>query len=266
MRQPIGTVAFMSGISYVLTDTMHCIVDMVHFNARHLEGSEKEIVYCGTPYSFHAKARNELADQQVGGPNGWTFMVDLDITFRPDTLKVLLGTMYDNDLDVVSGIYFKRDMPHLPVIMNHEGRWFSPIVKLPEQPCEIGGSGGGCLLIRNRVLDAIQDQLNEKPFDCYFYAPTDDDEKGGMLSEDLSFFKRVKLVKATWRKDGGAPKVWCDPQVLCGHVGTVAIGRDNFEHANAMLAQEGLFKDEGARLIDTAPGEINGDTGPPTTA
>lgn len=235
-RRPIGVVAFMSGIKYAEVPFMECAIEMARYNARHLEGDRKHIEYVHTSYSFHAKARNNLAEQCVGGPEGWMFMLDLDIVFRPASLRTLLHTMYrrtqqyPDGHDVVCGIYFKKSDPHMPVIMEHEGKWFKHVQEIPDVPFRIDGGGGGCLLIRNKVFDRIREELGQEPFDSLYYYATEEDPNGGPLSEDLSFFKRCQMLDI---------EIWCDPAVQCGHLDTFAVGREDYEKARLQLARFG---------------------------
>ncbi len=235
-RKPIGAVAFMSGISYCFTETMQCAIEMARFNARHIEGDDKHIEYVHTTISLHSKARNQLAEQRIGGPDGWMLQVDLDLIWRPSSLKTLLNTMFrktpqhPDGLDVVCGIYHKKHPPHMPVIMNHNGKWYDEISEIPDEPFTVGGGGGGHLLVRNRVFDRIKAELKQDPFDHYYYEPTEENPDGGPLSEDLSFFKRCQRLGI---------EVWCDPMVQCGHIDTVAVGRQDFEDAKARLARYG---------------------------
>lgn len=229
-RTPIGTVCFMSGIDFIPTGFLRCSVDMVAFCERHIAQDNRHIEYVHTPYSFHAKARNDLASQRIGGPDAWTFMLDTDVSFTPRSLKTLLETMYSNDLDVVCGVYFKKNPPHLPVIMDHEGKWFTHVREIVStEPFQIGGGGGGCLLIRNRVFDRIAEELEEDPFDSIYYTATEEDPDNGPLSEDLSFFKRCQALGI---------EVWCDPAVQCGHMGMVDIGRPDFDHCREAVMRE----------------------------
>jgi hypothetical protein len=236
-RRPIGVVGFMSGIPVVPKEHMECAIEMARYCARHIEGDEKHIEYYHTPYSFHSRARNDLAEKRVGGPDAWQFQLDLDIVFRPAALKTLLHTMHKQTkrhpegLDVVCGMYYKKSDPHMPVIMEHEGKWFKHRSEIPEEPFQIGGGGGGCLLVRNRVFDRIEKELKEKPFDnYYYYHEIEEDGDGGSLSEDLSFFKRCQKLGI---------EVWCDPAVQCGHLATAAIGREEFERSKATLGRYG---------------------------
>lgn len=241
-RRPIGVVGFMSGIDCTPTDFLECTVEFVKYNCKNVEDEGTEVMYVHAPFSLHSKARNTLVEQRLGGPDGWFFQLDLDLTFRPNALKLLLHTMEKLQADIVCGVYHKKNPPHAPVIMEHAGQWFNHIEDIPAEPFKIGGGGGGCLLVRNRVFDRIRDELEEDPFDHYYYPGGEKDAPDkGPLSEDLSFFKRCQKLGID---------VWCDPLVACGHVGAISIGRDDYEAAMAMVARQ----------------KQHGNTGSPTTA
>lgn len=224
-RKPIGTVGFMSGIDFTPTDNWHCTLDMAIYNERCLLEDNQDISYVFVPYSYHAKARNEIAQKRIGD---WTLQLDLDLIFRPDTLELLLRTMEvcDPPMDVVCGVYYKGEEPHHPVIFQDspEAPWFEHVREIPDRPFQITGGGGGCMLIRNSVFDRIEEMLGEEPFDPMFFP----EQKKG-LSEDLSFFRRCQQIGA---------KVWCDPLVDCGHLRYSAIGWKNYEGCRERVQEQ----------------------------
>lgn len=148
-------------------------------------------------------ARNELATAAIQIEADYVFWLDSDMVFKPDTLIRMFDTLQKNDLDILSGLYFRRVPPYSPVLfdrleMEGEACNWSEFKDIPEGLFEIGGCGFGCVLMKTDVfLDVFAKFQN-----CF--APIANN------GEDVAF---------CWRARQCGYKIYCDPSVICGHVG-----------------------------------------------
>jgi len=216
-RKVVGTVGVMSGIPVIPTNFMWSFQKMTLYNERYVTLPNEEILYIGAPFSLHSAARNSLANKTQGD---WLFMLDTDQEFDADVLGKLLYTMYEYDLDIVTGVAYQKGSPYLPLVYIYEENLggFQILSKIDsEDVVKVGAAGGGCLLIRNHVFDKIFYELEEQPFDII-----------GPLGEDLSFFERCRKLDI---------EVWCDPKVEIGHLKFSSVTKEdnqkeilNFNH------------------------------------
>lgn len=160
-------------------------------------------------------SRNSLATFAIKSEADYVFWLDSDMVFKPDTLIRMLDTMKKNDLDMLSGLYFRRVPPYSPVLfdrlaMKENGDMdFSEFKEIPSELFEIGGCGFGCVLMDTSVLMSVQAKHGN------MFAPM------GNNGEDVAFCIRAK--------DCGY-KIYCDPALVCGHVGYSVID-DKFFNA-----------------------------------
>ena len=163
-------------------------------------------VRSGAPYDV---ARNAICADALQHHFQWIFFVDDDVISPPDVYMRLVK----HDLDIVSGLYYRRHEPICPVAMKTDDtgkhQWvtaWSP----PNSMLEVDLVGAGCLLIHRRVLERMSPpwfewQIGREPAQVSGAAP-----KRGALSEDFAF-----CVKA---KEAGF-KVHLDTSIRCDHVG-----------------------------------------------
>jgi len=197
-RKVLGTIGVMSGVPFVPTQFMWSFQKMSLYNERHVTMLDEEILYTGTTFSLHSAARNSLVQRRQGE---WLFMLDTDQVFDADVLGRLLYSFNEYELDVISGIYYQRCVPHCPVIYryNEDMGGFQIVSKFEaDSLTKIDAAGGGCLLVRSSVFDRIRKELGESSFDIR-----------SPLGEDLSFFDRCRELNI---------EVWCDPRVKVGHL------------------------------------------------
>ena len=158
-------------------------------------------------------ARNDLATHAIQTDVDYVFWMDSDMVFPADALVNMLKTAQENDLDFLSGLYFRRVPPYTPVLfdkLDFRGNicsW-SEFKELPEGLFEIGGCGFGCVLVSTEVFLSIQAKHGN------MFAPI------GNNGEDIAF---------CWRARDCGYKLWCDPSVVCGHVGYSIIDKKYYE-------------------------------------
>ena len=152
-------------------------------------------------------ARDELCFLAVQDNYSHLLFIDSDMYFEPDALIKAL----DRNVDVLTGLYFKRRDNHEPVLYSKIGRriyddkgnitqhGFSKVQEdLTEDFFRVEGCGCGFMLINVDVLRKIHKK------DISWFEPL----LG--LGEDLSFCQRLKENDI---------ELWCDTTIKLGHYG-----------------------------------------------
>jgi len=157
------------------------------------------------PYTYIHVARSALLYQAVEIDATHIMFIDSDIVFPKDGIERLLN----QDKDIIGGLYHKRTGDNSPVIFKQVGDKLESIA--PDsmtKSFEVDTIGTGFMLIKMEVFKKM-----EPPF--FYYG---DPSEFGLkkialfdLGEDTTF-----CLKA--RKNGY--KVWCDPTLNLGHIGT----------------------------------------------
>jgi len=148
-------------------------------------------------------SRNDLARMSLQMEADYVFWLDSDMVFKPDTLIRMMDTMQKHDLDFLTGLYFRRVPPYSPVLFDRleydKGicRW-TEFKEIPDGLFEVGGCGFGCVLMKTDVFIDVQSVHGN------MFAPR------GNNGEDLAFCMRARECGF---------KLWCDPSIICGHVG-----------------------------------------------
>ena len=148
-------------------------------------------------------SRNDLAMNAVQSDMDYVFWMDSDMSFPPDTLVRMMDTLQKHDLDILTGLYFRRVPPYSPVLfdqleMRRNICCWSEFKSIPDELFEVGGCGFGCVLMKTEVFLSVQSKHGN------MFAPI------GNNGEDIAFCIRAR--------DCGY-KIWCDPSIICGHVG-----------------------------------------------
>lgn len=157
-------------------------------------------------------SRNTLATRAIQTEADYVLWLDSDMVFEPDLLERLMKTLTENDLDIVTGLYFRRVQPYSPVLFKDltliRDTFFewSEFKEVPPDLFEVAGCGFGCVLMKTDAFFDVQSKFGN------MFAPI------GNTGEDLAF---------CWRARECGYKVWCDPSIICGHVGYV-ISDDKF--------------------------------------
>lgn len=148
-------------------------------------------------------SRNSLAMMAIQMEADYVFWLDSDMVFKSDTLVRMMDTLKKNDLDILTGLYFRRVPPYSPVLFdkleqNGEITEFSEFNKIPDALFEVGGCGFGCVLMKTDVFFDVQSKYGN------MFAPR------GNNGEDVAFCIRAREC---------GYKIYCDPSIVCGHVG-----------------------------------------------
>lgn len=148
-------------------------------------------------------SRNNLAQMAIQMDVDYVFWLDSDMVFEPDILIRMMDTLQKNDYDILTGLYFRRVPPYTPVLFDKLDirrnicSW-SEFHEIPAEPFEVGGCGFGCVLMKTDVFYDVQSKHGN------MFAPIANN------GEDIAF---------CWRARDCGFKIYCDPSVICGHVG-----------------------------------------------
>ena len=158
-------------------------------------------------------SRNELTKRAIEMGADYVFWLDSDMTFDPDTLQRMHETLEKENLDILTGLYFRRVQPFSPVLFKtleptENGFTWSEFTEIPEGLFEVAGCGFGCVLMKTEVF-----------VDVFFKHQHFFDPILG-TGEDLSF---------CWRARDCGYKIICDPSIPLGHVGHQVITRSFFD-------------------------------------
>lgn len=148
-------------------------------------------------------SRDAMATEAIKNEFDYVMWFDSDMVFPADTLVRLMNTLKEKDLDILSGLYFRRIPPYSPVLfdkleINGEECDWTEFKKIPDGLFEIGACGFGCVLMKTDVFFDVQSKFGQ------MFAPI------GRNGEDVAF---------CWRARQCGYKIWCDPSLVCGHVG-----------------------------------------------
>ena len=148
-------------------------------------------------------SRNALATAAIHTEADLVFWLDSDMVFKPDILLRMLKTLQENNLDILSGLYFRRVPPYSPVLfdqleINGVEAKYSEFQSIPDGLFEVGACGFGCVLMKTDVFFDVHAKFGN------MFAPI------GNNGEDVAF---------CWRARQCGYKIYCDPSVICGHVG-----------------------------------------------
>lgn len=161
-------------------------------------------------------ARNHLTSHALRLRADYMLWLDSDMEFQPDTLMKLLNHAKQGK-DYVSGLYFRRGTPTSPVLakkiewdLTEDGvqHKVENLEEYPNHVFEIAGAGFGCVLTKTKLLWEVGKKFNMSPF-----------EPLPGLGEDYSL---------AWRIGQMGIKMWCDPTIKLGHVGTKVYTEEDY--------------------------------------
>ena len=159
-------------------------------------------------------SRNELARQAIKMGADYVMWFDSDMQFQPDTLKRMLSIMEANDLDILSGVYYRRVPPYTPVLFeklemdsNQHCEHLS-MAKVPDGLFEVEAIGFGCVLMTTSVLLDVIAKFRDA------FSPI------GRVGEDLSFCIRAREC---------GYKIFADSSIQLGHCSHSIVTKEFFE-------------------------------------
>lgn len=169
----------------------------------------------GNDYSFTMRsnsliyfARGDMATEAINGKYDWMVSLDSDMVMEPDTVMRLVASAQGKDF--VTGLYFKRRLPTMPLILRALD-WYEHEQMGPQEVAEtyedyprddvfrIAGCGFGCCVARVEMIKEMAIRYRMNP-----WTPLP------RLSEDYSFCFRAKQM---------GYEMWCDSRIRPGHAG-----------------------------------------------
>lgn len=160
-------------------------------------------------------SRNDLATMSIQMDADYVLWLDSDMVFDPDVMERMFKTLKDNDLDILTGLYFRRVPPYTPVLFDKlEIDWntkvcdFSEFKEIPDKLFEVGGCGFGCVLMKTDVFFDVQSKFGN------MFAPEANN------GEDIAFCCRAREC---------GYKIYCDPSIIFGHVRTSVVNEQFFK-------------------------------------
>lgn len=161
-------------------------------------------------------ARNKICEAAISGEFDYIFWLDSDMMFPANTLEHMFAVCEEENIDILTGLAFRRRPPYTPCIFKTLERdengniHFEGYDDYPDnQLFEVAGCGAACMLMKTDVLFDIAGADGK----CWF-----NPEVGA--GEDTAFCMRA-------RKQGA--RIFCDSRVKLGHVGVVPITEDTFK-------------------------------------
>ena len=164
----------------------------------------------GTSNQVLCRARNKIVEDFLSSDATHLFCIDSDVVIPNHTLDMLV----EADKDIITGIYFQKTEPHLPLIMAKgklpKGPVHHFILEWPQDVIFPIDSGGlGCCLLKKEVFEKVKSPWFEW--------------EEGKAGEDIGFFLKTKKAGID---------IFCHPHVLCGHVTSRVIGYEDFKSQN----------------------------------
>ena len=145
----------------------------------------------------HHIARNTILKSFLKSGSNYLLFIDSDMIWEADSLARAYNLIQHPKVDIVTGIYFTKNKPHLPILkkLDLKAGCYNVFTKWGNEPFEVDGAGMGFMLIPRYVVEKMK-----TPY-C--------DWVGG-FSEDLYFCLKAK-------RDHGF-KIWADPGIKLGHI------------------------------------------------
>lgn len=179
-------------------DYIKSLVDMVLFTQA--RGHEVEFT---NEHGGLYDARDRICRRVMREHFDYMLQLDSDMTFTPDALCKLI----ERDVDVITGVYVGKTMPHKPVLfteLHKDDENCGPYARkhglnelMKNEVFEVAGCGAGFLLVKEHVIRLMIIHKHEwfKPYEG--------------LGEDVSFCQRCTELGI---------KVYADSSIPMGHI------------------------------------------------
>lgn len=158
-------------------------------------------------------SRDKLAKKAIEMDADLVFWLDSDMIFEPNVLVNMVKTLEENNLDFLSGVYYRRREPYTPVLFKEMGMfegksWTTEFEEIPTELFEVGACGFGCVLMRAEMLLSVVSRFGE-----IFYPIN-------RAGEDISF---------CWRARECGYKLIADPSIKLGHYSQQIVTKQFYE-------------------------------------
>lgn len=170
--------------------------------------SEHHITWAMSSHALIYDSRNKAAAIAIKENFDYVLFIDSDMLPPEDVFNRMIA----HDKDIVSGLYFKRCDPYLPVVyktlkVNGNTVDYEVMQEWEDGLVKVDGVGMGCCLIKTDVFKAIGHS---------FFTPT------LILSEDLAFCLRA-------REKGF--DIYLDTTMIVPHIATHFVTEQNYINA-----------------------------------
>lgn len=162
-------------------------------------------------------ARNLLAKEALNTGADRILWLDSDMFFGPDLMQRMAEDL-DEGRDFVSGLYFRRRLPTIPLIydrveiVDNAGKMVGQTHSFEDYPkgdiFPIAGCGFGAVMMTTKLLKDVCDNYD------YPFEPL-----AGILGEDLTFCLRAKEA---------GYQLYCDSRLSIGHVGHLVYSEPHY--------------------------------------
>lgn len=158
-------------------------------------------------------SRDDIAKEAIESGADYVMWFDSDMMFPQDIIQQMMVHLERDDVDIVSGLYFRRVQPFTPVLydkleqLEDGGIHWSTFSEIPAELFEVGGCGFGAVLMTTDIFIAVQNKYHQM-FTPMFGA-----------GEDLSFCIRARDL---------GYRIWCDPTIPLGHIGYNIVTKNFF--------------------------------------
>jgi cellulose synthase/poly-beta-1,6-N-acetylglucosamine synthase-like glycosyltransferase len=171
-----------------------------------------EITWATSGNSLIYFARNQAAKMAMRGNYDYLLFIDSDMIPPKDSVSRLMA----HDKDIVSGLYFKRIYPHLPVAYTkfnklEKGVECEYLAEWEDGLMKIDAIGMGMCLIKVSALKKMQETYGEGLFDC---------ESG--IGEDQMFCIRARDIELD---------IWLDTTLIVPHLAITPITEQHYMFA-----------------------------------
>lgn len=151
-------------------------------------------------------ARDRIAHKAINEKYTHVLWLDSDMVFNDSVLDDLMFS----GKDFVTGIYHARRKGYASVIFKEIDlqKGVERFEEYPTDTFRIQGCGFGCVLVTAEMLSAV----------CLHFGTCFTPMAN--LGEDIAFCKRAQDL---------GYKLWCEPSVVCGHIGHITIYPEDHE-------------------------------------
>lgn len=151
-------------------------------------------------------AREKIAQEAIRTGMSHVMFIDQDMEFPPESIDKLI----EQDKDIIGGLYYRRQAPHLPTINDLvDGKIVVPRKFPLDKTFKMWSVATGFMLVKTEVFKKIEPPWFS--FGTY---------KGQKMGEDVYF---------CWKANKKGFEVWCDPTIKLGHVGEYSFGYEDYK-------------------------------------
>ncbi len=183
-------------LDFVHVEFMRCLANLL-IRLKN-EGVQFDLaIESGTLVYF---ARERIAHKAINEHYTHVLWLDSDMVFKDSILDDLLFS----GKEFVTGIYHARRKGYASCIFKtiDLDKGIERFSEYPNETFQIQGCGFGCVLTSAEMLSSVCLHFGT----CFTPLPS--------LGEDIAFCKRAQDL---------GYKLWCEPSVVCGHIGHITI-------------------------------------------